>query len=87
MFSFNLGEMEENPIEFPAKQLYVYDWSLWLSDFKKKKDNIFAQLYNLMQIVIIKVLEFFYNVMFFYFIPFTIVYFVQVYGKRSITDD
>ena len=47
MFSFNLGEMEENPIEFPAKQLYVYDWSLWLSDFKKKKDNIFAQAYNL----------------------------------------
>ena len=87
MFSLNLGEMEEFPIEFPSSQLYVYDWSLWMNDIKKRKESFMVHAYNLIQIIIVKVLKFFYTVMFFYFIPFTIVGFVQVYGIRTISID
>jgi len=87
MFSLNLGEMEEHPVEFPSSQLYVYDWSNWMNDIKKKKENCMTHAYNLVQIMIVKVLKFFYNVVFFYFIPFTIVGFVQVYGIRKIIID
>jgi len=76
MFSLNLGEMKEFPVEFPSSQLHVYDWSLWINDIKKKKENCMGHAYNLIQIVIVKVLKFFYNVVFFYFIPFSIILFV-----------
>lgn len=76
MFSLNLGEMEEHPILFPVTQLYVYDWKLWLNDLKKKNESCLVHAYNLIQICIVNILTFFYNVIFFYFIPFAIIAFV-----------
>lgn len=85
MFNLDLGEMEENPIRFPETQLYVSDWQLWLDDIKKKKESCLVHAYNLIQMWIVSILTFLYNIIFFYFIPFFIVYFVQEYGVRPIS--
>lgn len=79
--------MEEHPIKFPTTQLFVNDWKKWVNDWKNKSDTVFVRAYNLIQIWIIKILTFIYDVVLFYFVPFLIVMLVQIYGVRPISDD
>ena len=87
MFDLNLGEMEENPISFPETQLYQSDWKRWLHELKQKKESCLVHTYNLLQIWIVNILDFLYCIIFFYFIPFFIVIFVQFNGKRPLEED
>ena len=65
----------------------MYDIKTWYNSIKKKSDTVINYANQLVHIITINFLKFFYTVVYFYFMPFLLIFFVSNYGRRRLSID